>query len=206
MDGTSGLPVPVSRPSLAGRERADAAANRARILSSAAVLSDRHGLANLRMDEVAEHAGVGVATIYRRFGDRSGLILALVDQSEVEFQSAFLFGPPPLGPGASPWLRVEAFVRALVDRVVLRGEALLVAESSAPFGRFSRAYELQHAHLSSQISAADPDADAAWLADALLAAMSAAVVRYQIDERGWTPDRIVHGVLALARACVRSAS
>ncbi|GAB3117473.1 TetR/AcrR family transcriptional regulator [Janibacter alkaliphilus] len=189
-----------------GRERSDAAANRARILASAAVLSDQRGLANLRMDEVAEHAGVGVGTIYRRFGDRSGLILALVDHSEVEFQQAFLFGPPPLGPGADPLARIRAFVRAFVDRVVLRGEALLVAETSAPFGRFSRAYGLHHTHLASQIAAADPEADAAWLADAVLAAMSAELVQYQLDERRWTAERIVDGVLTLVAASVRTTS
>ena len=52
------------------------------------------------MAEVAAAAGVGVGTLYRRFGDRSGLAYALIDERERAFQSAFIEGPSPLGPGA----------------------------------------------------------------------------------------------------------
>ena len=54
------------------------------------------------MDQVAAAAGVGKGTLFRRFGDKSGLAAALLDARERVLQEAVLFGPPPLGPGAPP--------------------------------------------------------------------------------------------------------
>ncbi|NUR86254.1 MAG: TetR family transcriptional regulator, partial [Nonomuraea sp.] len=50
------------------RERTDAARNRAKILAAAADIVAAHGVAGLSMAEVAAAAGVGVGTLYRRFG------------------------------------------------------------------------------------------------------------------------------------------
>ncbi|TDD72835.1 TetR/AcrR family transcriptional regulator, partial [Actinomadura rubrisoli] len=88
---------------VAGRppaERADAALNRHRIVRAAAEMIAARGAEALTMDEVARAAGVGVGTVYRRFGDRSRLVYAVIDDREREFQAAFIQGPPPLGPGA----------------------------------------------------------------------------------------------------------
>ena len=52
------------------------------------------------MDDVARAACVGTGTLYRRFGDRAGLALALLDEHTRAFQDALIAGPPPLGPGA----------------------------------------------------------------------------------------------------------
>jgi AcrR family transcriptional regulator len=54
------------------------------------------------MDAVAAEAGVGKGTLFRRFGDRAGLAVALLDERERDLQAAVLSGPPPLGPGAPP--------------------------------------------------------------------------------------------------------
>ena len=48
-----------------------------RILDAALELVAASGLRNLTMDEAASRAGVGRMTVYRRFGDREGLIDAL---------------------------------------------------------------------------------------------------------------------------------
>src|SRR3981189_2590274 len=99
----------------ARRERADAAANRVRILEAAVrVLADR-GAERTSIDAVACEAGVGKGTIFRRFGDRSGLFQALLDQHPRTFQAAFMFGPPPLGPGAPAEDRLAAFLDGLLD-------------------------------------------------------------------------------------------
>lgn len=50
-----------------------------RILDAAQVLINAHGL-RFTLEQVAEQAGVGVATVYRSFGDREGLLLAFVDR------------------------------------------------------------------------------------------------------------------------------
>ena len=48
-----------------------------RILDAALALAGASGLRHLTMDDVARRAGVGRMTVYRRFGDRAGLVEAL---------------------------------------------------------------------------------------------------------------------------------
>lgn len=171
------------------RERADAARNRAKILGAAADIIASRGIDALTMAEVAAASGVGVGTLYRRFGDRSGLAYALIDQREREFQAAFIDGPAPLGPGAPPVARIRAFLHALTDRTVAQLDLLLMAETATPFARFGGAYDAYHHHLTTLITQArGPERDAAFLADALLAPLAANLVAYRLDELG--PDRI----------------
>lgn len=58
------------------RLRADAERNRNRILAAAREVFAKRGL-EVGLDDIARHAGVGVATVYRRFPDKSQLIDAL---------------------------------------------------------------------------------------------------------------------------------
>jgi AcrR family transcriptional regulator len=53
--------------------RRDAARNHARILDSARHVFGEYG-ADACMEQIAEHAGVGVGTLYRRFGGKDALI------------------------------------------------------------------------------------------------------------------------------------
>lgn len=87
------------------RERADAARNRLRVLAAAERLFSLRGVAGVTMDDVAGEAGVGKGTLYRRFGDKGGLAVALLDERERELQQQLLDGAPPPGPrrpGFSP--------------------------------------------------------------------------------------------------------
>jgi AcrR family transcriptional regulator len=59
--------------------RRDASRNRERVLQAARELFAERGL-EVTMDEIARHAGVGVATAYRRFGHRDELIGALFEE------------------------------------------------------------------------------------------------------------------------------
>lgn len=56
--------------------RADAERNRKRILEAASQVFAERGL-DVSLDEIAAAAGVGVGTVYRRFGDKDALIDAL---------------------------------------------------------------------------------------------------------------------------------
>jgi AcrR family transcriptional regulator len=69
----------VSRPL-----RADAARNREKILAAAATLFAERGL-EATLDDVAEAADVGVATLYRRFPDKNLLVTALFEDAIEEF-------------------------------------------------------------------------------------------------------------------------
>lgn len=68
-------------PEDSATERADAARNRARLLEGAARLVVERGAEHVTMQEVAEVAGVGKGTFFRRFGDRDGLLLALLGEA-----------------------------------------------------------------------------------------------------------------------------
>jgi AcrR family transcriptional regulator len=59
--------------------RADALRNRQRLLDAARELFAERGL-SVTLDDIAQHAGVGVGTAYRRFGSREELITALFDE------------------------------------------------------------------------------------------------------------------------------
>src|SRR3954470_10656937 len=120
------------------RERADAARNRAKILAAAERLIGERGLANVSMDDVAREACVGKGTLYRRFGDRASLALALLDEHERDLQESLPRGEPPLGPGASPRERLHAFGEAYLDVLDTHHALLLEAErgprhSAAPY-------------------------------------------------------------------------
>jgi AcrR family transcriptional regulator len=58
--------------------RADAARNRERLLAAADEVFAAKGL-SVGLDEIARHAGVGVATAYRRFPDKALLVDALLE-------------------------------------------------------------------------------------------------------------------------------
>ncbi|MFC7511693.1 TetR/AcrR family transcriptional regulator [Streptomyces thermocarboxydus] len=81
-------------------ERADAARNRRKILDAAARLVAAEGAAGLSLDLVAKAADVGVGTVYRRFGDRAGLVFALLEDRERRFREK-LDGPPRWARGPS---------------------------------------------------------------------------------------------------------
>ncbi len=63
--------------------RSDAERNRTRILAAASELFAAEGV-DASLEEVAARAGVGVGTVYRRFGDREGLIDALFEDQLAE--------------------------------------------------------------------------------------------------------------------------
>ena len=182
------------------RERADAARNRRRILEAAERLVAERGVEGLLMNAVAEAAGVGVGTLYRRFGDRAGLAYALLDERTREFQEAFLYGPPPLGPGAQPVERLRAFLFAYVDDLETHGELNLMAETASPGARYrSGGYRAYRAHVSALIHEARPDADAEYLAEALLAPLAADLYVHQRREQEMSTERIKAGLDEILR-------
>ncbi|WP_407565630.1 TetR/AcrR family transcriptional regulator [Streptomyces sp. 184] len=99
-------PIPLERPRA---ERADAARNRRLLLDTARRMIAETGAGNVTMDGLAEQAGVGKGTVYRRFRTRAGIFTALLDEEERGFQQRVLSGPPPLGPGGDPVDRLIAY-------------------------------------------------------------------------------------------------
>jgi AcrR family transcriptional regulator len=111
------LPWGAPRP-----ERADAVRNRLHLLAVARDMLAEQGADKLTMDGLAERAGLGKGTVFRRFGTRAGIFQALLDEEERAFQEQVLSGPPPLGPGAPPLDRLIAYGRARASFMVSRHE------------------------------------------------------------------------------------
>ena len=167
-------------------ERADAARNRQLLLDAAAALVAETSPHCVTMDAVAARAGVGKGTVFRRFGSRSGLMRALLDHNERQLQNDFMFGPPPLGPGADPVERLVAFGAARLAVVEVGGEVLLAADAE-PDARFSHpAYLLSRTHVTMLLRQANVTGDAGLLADALLATLGADLVMHQVRAHGRT--------------------
>ena len=176
-------------------ERADAARNRARILEAAGRLFAERGVDAVTMDEIAAAAGVGKGTLFRRFGDRAGLALALLEDAERELQGLILRGPPPLGPGAPPGERLDAFLGALVALLEEHTELVVCSETASPGARYrSGLHAAWRAHVAVLVREARPEADAEVLSEAILAPLAGDLYR-SLRERGVAPARIRDVVL-----------
>ena len=125
-------------------ERADAARNRLRLLATAREMLAGQDADTLTMDALAERAGLGKGTVFRRFGTRAGIFHALLDDDERVFQQQVLSGPPPLGPGAPPLDRLMAYGRARTEfliehreiaRAALDGSQPIPAGSQTPLSQ-----------------------------------------------------------------------
>jgi len=179
---------------VAGRERADAARNRAAILGAAERLIAVHGVDCVTMDAVAVAAGVDKGTLFRRFGDRAGLLRTLLDTRERAFQEGFIRGPAPLGPGAPAAERLVAFGHHLLDLIEIQGDLLAAAECGSPGLRLRhRVYATYRIHVGTLLRLARPQADVEYLTDALLAALTVDLVLFQRRDLGLSLDALNDG-------------
>jgi AcrR family transcriptional regulator len=186
-------------------ERADAARNRERILCTAARLFTERGAGCVSMDDVAEAAGVGKGTLFRRFGSRAALARAVLSEHERALQEHFIRGDPPLGPGAPPRERLIAFGEAMLDMLDAHAELLLAAEVGG--ARFlSAPYAVHRLHVMLLIREADPACDAEILSETLLAALGADHYIYLRKVRGMTLARVKDGWAETVRRTVAGQS
>jgi AcrR family transcriptional regulator len=188
------MELPLAKP--APPERADAARNRARVLEAAARLFSEHDGRELTMEQIAEAAGVGKATLYRRYPDVPSIAVALLDEHERELQEQLLRGDPPLGPGAPPEQRLAAFYRAMVELLERHGHLALAAETGKRRYR-TGAYGAWAMHLRRLLAEAGLE-DHRALVDAFLAPLAPDVYVHQ-RESGLTPEQISDDLAVLAR-------
>ncbi|MFF2653155.1 TetR/AcrR family transcriptional regulator [Streptomyces sp. NPDC058045] len=185
----SGLPV--IPPGGESPLRADAARNRSRLLEAASRLVTEHGAAQLTMDAVATAACVGKGTLFRRFGDRTGLLLALLDHREIQLQTAFLTGPPPVGPGAPAAERLHAFGPAVLRHERDHNDLVLATRTDPLRSLTVPATRLRLSHLELLLREAGAAlGDTLLLAHTLLGALDPALAHHLIHERGLPLSRL----------------
>jgi AcrR family transcriptional regulator len=199
-DGRAALPLAAGRtPAL----RADAARNRAKLLTAAAALFRAEGVDGVSLDEIVAAAGVGKGTLFRIFGDKSGLAAALLDERERELQQRMLSGPPPLGPGAGPADRIGAFIREYVGYVAAHIDLVRMSQTARQGARFDTgAHQFWRTHLT-YLAGEAGHPDPRLVADVLLAAVTAEQVGQWIRRDGREvvelADRLAGVAAVLAR-------
>ncbi|MDG6107678.1 TetR/AcrR family transcriptional regulator [Dactylosporangium aurantiacum] len=183
-------------------ERADAARNRALVLSAAEHLFATRDPDKVTMEDIARAAGVGRATLYRRYPDRAAIAVALLDQHERVLQEELLRGAPPLGPGATPAERLAAFYDAMTVLLERHGHLALGAEIGQV--RYTTgAYGFWRAHVHTLLVAAGTS-DPEILADVLLAPLAPDLYRFQRVQRGLSRERISASLTSLAHRLLSS--
>ncbi|MER7761135.1 TetR/AcrR family transcriptional regulator [Streptomyces sp. NPDC097619] len=188
-------PAPTTASPAAGaarRPRKDALRNRAAVFAAAdALFAERPDPEDVTMAEIAAAAGVGKGTLFRAFGDRTGLLQALYRARLEPLRTAVAEGPPPLGPGAPARLRVPALLDALLCfKLDNRHLALALERTGSPSGPYANEqYGDWHALLSGLLLEAAEGGEEAAVEDG-----SGLVVA--VERAGFT----AHALLAAVRA------
>lgn len=172
-------------------ERSDAARNRERLLDAARELIAECGVDSLTMDRLAERAGVGKGTVFRRFGSRTGLMMTLLSDSEAAFQARFMFGPPPLGPGASGLERLIAFGSARIEYVLEHGDLVRAAESSVQSRYEVPAALLWQRHVEVLLRMEGMTADPALMAMTLICTLEPERLLHAVRRQDVAPERLM---------------
>jgi AcrR family transcriptional regulator len=142
--------LPILGQAVRAPERADAARNRTAILEAAKKLLKKRNIERICMDELAEAAGVGKGTLYRRFADRSSLCRALLDDEAAKLQSLVLrdFDLPL---HAKFTMRLELLLDAIFE-FTAENAALLAEAAAFERGALSRFDHPAHAWMRDTIS------------------------------------------------------
>jgi len=185
-------------------ERADAAENRRKVLAAAERLFTANGPANVTMDAVAAEAGVGKGTLFRRFGDRAGLARAIVSEVEAGLQDDLIRGAPPLGPGAPPLERLVAFGRAYLEFLGHHAEMLREAEGSHEHHLTSSPYDVYRTHITILLREGGVTEHVGYLADVVLAPLSAIAFGYHRNGRGISTEELAQAHAELCRRLLDS--
>lgn len=103
------------RPAKATLARADARRNLESVLKAALAVFEKSGV-DAPVREIAERAGVGIATLYRHFPQRSDLIVAIVRQEVDDCAEAAIALAAKLPPAEA----LAAWMQRLVDLIATK--------------------------------------------------------------------------------------
>jgi AcrR family transcriptional regulator len=184
-------------------ERSDAARNREALLRAATELIGECGdVEAVTMDAVAARAGVGKGTVFRRFDSREGLMAALLNRSETEWQGLVLSGPPPLGPGAPPLERLLAFGHSRME--INLKHARLIQAAGRMGSRSYAAESFAAMHVRYLLGELGVHGDIAFLAAALLSPLEAIILVQQTEQEQLPLERVRAGWDDLVRRVIRT--
>ncbi|MGP3998806.1 TetR/AcrR family transcriptional regulator [Streptomyces sp. 8N706] len=167
------------------KPRKDAARNRAAVLAAAdRLFAHCESPEDVTMADIAAAAGVGKGTLFRAFGDRTGLIRALYETRLEPVRNAVEEGPPPLGPATPPLQRVPALLDAvLCFKLDNRHLALALEGTGSDSPYQAEHYERWHTLLHVVLEQIPDLADSDFTAHALLAATRADLVEHLVGQK-----------------------
>ncbi|TLS41053.1 TetR/AcrR family transcriptional regulator [Streptomyces montanus] len=174
------------------KPRADAVRNREAVLAAADRLfvgCDRPE--HVTMADIAAEAGVGKGTLFRGFGDRTGLIYALYESRLEPIRRAITDGPHPLGPGTPPLQRVPAMLDAILCfKLDHRHLALALEEAGTDSPYRAEHYGWWHDTLRGVLEQLSEFTGSDFAAHALLAAVRADLVDHLVDRQNMPRERL----------------
>ncbi|MCX5602085.1 TetR/AcrR family transcriptional regulator [Streptomyces phaeochromogenes] len=168
------------------RPRKDAARNRAAVLAAADTLfTECESPEDVTMADIATAAGVGKGTLFRAFGDRTGLIRALYATRLEPVRNAVEEGPEPLGPDTPPLQRVPALLDALLCFKLDNRHLALALEATGSDSPYqAEHYERWHNLLRSALEQIPGLTNSDFTAHALLATVRADLVEHLAGRKG----------------------
>ncbi|WP_329404083.1 TetR/AcrR family transcriptional regulator [Streptomyces melanogenes] len=171
-------------------ERADALRNREAVLAAAdALFAASDSPQSVSMDDIAAAAGVGKGTLFRRFGDRAGLIGAVIASRLEPVQQAVREAQDAAA--SSPRQRVLDLLDASL-RFKIENRNLMSAAEDAGLGSPYQAehYGWWHGILRDTLDQVPGVPASDFTAHALLAAIRADLVAHLIDGQKMTPEAL----------------
>ncbi len=193
-------------------ERRDAAEHRQRILEVAQRLFAEHGVDTVSMHQIAMVAGIGQGTLYRRYAHKGELCMDLLRERHERFAEEItaLLAATATSPALE---RLDGVLSCMVAFLEEQGALLcpIAAENSrywlcdesdssrrlAP--RSAPLYDWLHDLITGLLTEAVErgelaSLDASYMADAILTTLNPMFYRFQRQERGFSPERILQGL------------
>jgi AcrR family transcriptional regulator len=179
--------------------RADARRNEEALLRAAGLLLERAATpSNVSMDAIAAAAGVGKGTLFRRFGDRDGLIRAVIEQRTEPLRRAIDSGPSPLGPETEPRERLLAVLAAITATKVETVALSLAHEAGQASPYAASGYIGAHQLVVSLLRRLEHAGEPELTAHMLLATTRADLIAFLLRHENRSPAEIVAAVVANA--------
>jgi len=193
-------------------ERRDAAEHRQRILEIAQHLFAEHGVDAVSMHQIAKAAGVGQGTLYRRYAHKGELCMDLLRERHERLaeEIATLFVTKATSPALERLNDVLTHMVAFLEeqgallrpvavtemRASLCNDTTTSQKCSPQHGPFYLwLHELLTELLSEAMEKGEIDSlDVPYTADAILAMLNPMLYRFQRQERGFSPERILQGL------------
>ena len=181
------------------------------ILEAAITLIQNRSGAEIRMGEIAKRAGVSRQAVYLHFGDRSGLLVALVEFMDVSLGAvqlrAHIHGGPTGVESLQRWIQTMSWYTAKIDRVTQVLESSQYQdEALAAAWRDRMGRRQQHLRSIVERIAAEGRLAAGWSVDTAVELLYVVTMpgpwREFTRELGWTPEQYTQHLTRLVRSAL----